>query len=163
MATRPAGPALGAAVLTILLLSVAALAAEPDAPLAATEPDSVAPPNPGGWPVDPVDAPWMTTPLGVEVQDVVVGEGAIAVQGAGVSVHYRGLLADGTEFDASRGRGRPFSIRIGAGEVIPGWEDGIVGMKVGGRRRMVIPSHLGYGDRAIGPIPADSTLYFEVE
>lgn len=130
-------------MLTTLLVSVAASAAE--------------------FPADPVDAPWTFTPLGVEVQDVTLGTGEVAVEGAGVSVHYRGLLADGTEFDQSMARGRPLSIRIGSHEVIAGWEDGLVGMRVGGKRRMVIPPHLGYADRQMGPIPANSTLYFEVE
>lgn len=115
------------------------------------------------WPVDPVDAPWSTTSLGVEVQDVVVGSGDEAVDGATVAVHYRGLLADGSLFDASRERGQLFRMRLGSHEVIPGWEDGLVGMRVGGTRRMVIPSELGYGPRQAGPIPPDSTLYFEVE
>jgi peptidylprolyl isomerase len=130
-------------VFTLLLLTGAAFAAE--------------------WPVDPVDAPWTTSALGVEIQDLVVGGGDVVVMGASVAVHYRGLLADGTEFDASRARGRPLTLRIGAGEVIPGWEDGLLGMAVGGTRRMVIPPDLGYGSRPVGPIPANSVLYFEVE
>lgn len=122
------------------------------------------------WPVDPAtpggaggDAPWTSTAMGVEVQDLVVGTGEAAVEGATVSVHYRGLLVDGTQFDSSRERGRPLTLRLGAREVIPGWEDGLLGMRVGGQRRLVIPPALGYGPRQAGPIPPNSVLYFEVE
>lgn len=96
-------------------------------------------------------------------QDRIVGTGSEARVGSLVTVHYVGVLEDGTKFDSSLDRGVPFQFRIGAGEVIPGWEQGVVGMKVGGRRILVIPPELGYGDRARGPIPANSTIIFEIE
>jgi FKBP-type peptidyl-prolyl cis-trans isomerase len=101
--------------------------------------------------------------VGVEVQDVAVGDGPEAVAGAEVEVHYYGMLEDGTVFDTSRDRGKTFGFRIGDHNVIAGWEDGLIGMRVGGRRRLVIPPELGYGDRGAGPIPPDATLYFEIE
>lgn len=97
------------------------------------------------------------------ITDLVVGTGTEAVSGKNIVVNYRGTLMDGTEFDSSYGRGVPFDFDLGAGQVIAGWEQGFVGMKVGGKRRLVIPANLGYGDRAIGPIPPNSTLIFEVE
>lgn len=115
------------------------------------------------WPGDDDPAPWAALPTGVEVQDRVVGTGAEVVLGAGVEVHYVGMLADGTAFDASKDRGQTFVFRVGQHAVIRGWEDGLLGMRVGGVRRLVIPASEGYGSKAVGPIPADSTLYFEVE
>lgn len=97
------------------------------------------------------------------VQDRIVGTGAEATPGKTVSVHYVGVLEDGTQFDSSVARGTPFSFRLGAGEVIAGWDQGVAGMKVGGRRILIIPPELGYGSQARGPIPANATLIFEVE
>ncbi|MDO8510371.1 MAG: FKBP-type peptidyl-prolyl cis-trans isomerase [bacterium] len=96
-------------------------------------------------------------------ETVVEGQGEGAVAGNTVTVHYTGTLADGTKFDSSVDRGQPFTFVLGAGQVIQGWEQGIVGMKVGEKRRLVIPPHLGYGAQAIGPIPSNSTLIFDVE
>ncbi len=115
------------------------------------------------WPGEASDAPWRSTDLGVEVQDLQVGTGTEVTDRAGVEVHYTGMLEDGAVFDSSRDRDRTFSFRVGGGEVIRGWEDGLLGMRVGGKRRLVIPPSLGYGDRAAGPIPPGSTLYFEIE
>jgi peptidylprolyl isomerase len=104
-----------------------------------------------------------TTDSGLRITDLVVGEGAEAVAGQNVVVNYRGTLENGTEFDKSYGRG-PFSFPLGAGRVIRGWDEGVAGMKVGGKRRLVIPPELGYGSRgAGGVIPPDATLIFEVE
>jgi FKBP-type peptidyl-prolyl cis-trans isomerase len=97
------------------------------------------------------------------ISDLVVGTGTEAVAGKHIVVNYKGTLIDGTEFDSSYSRGVPFDFDLGAGQVIAGWEQGFSGMKVGGKRKLVIPANLGYGDRAIGPIPANSTLIFEVE
>ncbi|HUG40903.1 MAG TPA: FKBP-type peptidyl-prolyl cis-trans isomerase [Longimicrobiales bacterium] len=99
---------------------------------------------------------------GLYVQDLVVGEGARADSGDVVAVYYTGWLASGRQFDARRD-GRPFEVAIGYGRVIDGWDQGIVGMRVGGQRRLVIPPALGYGARGQGPIPSNATLVFDVE
>lgn len=103
----------------------------------------------------------MTDTLNIE--DIQVGEGKEAVKGALITTHYRGWLEDGTEFDASYNRGQPFQCVIGTGRVIKGWDQGIIGMRVGGKRKLWVPAHLGYGNRRIGPIPAKANLIFEIE
>lgn len=98
------------------------------------------------------------------VEEIQVGSGAEAVAGKDVSVHYTGWLTDGTKFDSSVDRGRPFQFPLGAGRVIQGWDQGVAGMKVGGKRKLTIPPSLGYGARgAGGVIPPNATLVFEVE
>jgi FKBP-type peptidyl-prolyl cis-trans isomerase len=114
------------------------------------------------WPTGDAPAPWTTDALGVQLQDVAVGDGPEVVEGAEATVEYTGLLADGTVFDTTSDRGTPFTFRVGQHAVIRGWEDGVVGMRVGGTRRLVIPPELGYGSRTVGPIPADAVLYFEI-
>lgn len=104
-----------------------------------------------------------TTDSGLQYVDLVEGTGAIPRAGQTVYVHYTGTLQDGTKFDSSRDRNRPFSFRLGAGQVIRGWDEGISTMRVGGRRQLVIPPDLGYGSRSVGPIPSNSTLIFDVE
>ncbi len=106
----------------------------------------------------------MDYPGGLKVQDLVVGTGAEAKDGATLSVHYVGTLENGTKFDSSLDRGQPFSFLLGAGEVIKGWDQGVKGMKVGGRRKLIIPPSLGYGTTGAGNmIPPNATLIFEVE
>ena len=104
------------------------------------------------------------TASGLRITDLVEGTGAEATSGQTVVVHYRGTLEDGRQFDASYDRGTPFSFPLGAGRVIKGWDEGVQGMKVGGKRKLVIPPDLGYGTRgAGGVIPPNATLIFEVE
>jgi FKBP-type peptidyl-prolyl cis-trans isomerase len=112
-----------------------------------------------------VDSAALTkTASGLQYQDVTAGNGAEARDGQLAVVHYTGWLTDGTKFDSSRDRGEPFSFPIGAGQVIPGWDEGVAGMKVGGRRKLVIPANLGYGDMGAPPvIPPGATLVFDVE
>lgn len=106
----------------------------------------------------------VTTQSGLQYQDLVVGTGAEAIAGKSVSVHYTGLLQDGSKFDSSLDRGQPFTFTLGAGQVIPGWDEGVAGMKVGGKRKLVVPPDLGYGAQGYPPvIPANATLIFEVE
>lgn len=102
-------------------------------------------------------------PTGLYVQDVTVGEGARADSGDIVTVHYVGRLPNGNTFDSSREREKPFEVALGYGRVIDGWDQGIVGMRVGGTRRLVIPPAMAYGEDGRGPIPSNSTLVFDVE
>lgn len=100
----------------------------------------------------------------LQKEDSKVGTGDEAVTGKQVTVHYTGWLANGTKFDSSKDRGTPFSFQLGGGQVIKGWDQGVVGMKVGGIRKLTIPPELGYGARgAGGVIPPNATLVFEVE
>jgi FKBP-type peptidyl-prolyl cis-trans isomerase len=101
----------------------------------------------------------------LETEDLVVGEGATAEDGKLVTVHYTGWLTDGTQFDSSRDSGQPFQFQLGGGQVIPGWDQGVKGMKVGGRRVLRIPPELGYGAEGAGGgvIPPNATLIFDVE
>jgi FKBP-type peptidyl-prolyl cis-trans isomerase len=104
------------------------------------------------------------TPSGLRYQDVVEGQGTAATPDRTVSVHYTGWLPNGEKFDSSRDRNEPFSFTLGAGQVIAGWDEGVAGMKVGGRRKLVIPADLGYGTAGAPPaIPPGATLVFDVE
>ncbi|MCA9800194.1 MAG: FKBP-type peptidyl-prolyl cis-trans isomerase [Cyanobacteria bacterium HKST-UBA06] len=100
----------------------------------------------------------------LQIDDTHTGEGTEAASGHTVTVHYTGMLLDGTKFDSSLDRNQPFSFRIGAGQVIRGWEEGLVGMKVGGKRTLTIPPDMAYGSRGVPPaIPPDATLKFDIE
>ena len=121
-------------------------------------------PSPAPDPTMDIPKDLTTTASGLQYADVAVGAGADAVERSRVSVHYSGELTDGRPFDSSRDRGEPFEFVLGVGQVIRGWDEGVSGMKVGGRRILVIPSELGYGARgAGGVIPPNATLVFDVE
>ena len=106
----------------------------------------------------------VTTPSGLRYVDIVEGTGELPQKGQTVVVHYSGSLEDGRKFDRSRDRNQPFEFPIGAGRVIKGWDEGLSTMKVGGQRKLIIPSELGYGSRgAGGVIPPNATLIFDVE
>jgi FKBP-type peptidyl-prolyl cis-trans isomerase FkpA len=112
-----------------------------------------------------VDTAAMTrTPSGLRYQDMSAGAGKQAMAGRTVSVHYTGWLPNGEKFDSSRDRNQPFEFTLGAGQVIAGWDEGVAGMKVGGKRKLVIPPDLAYGTAGAPPdIPPGATLVFEVE
>ena len=104
------------------------------------------------------------TSSGLTIEDLIVGTGDAAAAGQRVSVHYTGWTTDGKKFDSSKDRGQAFIFSLGGGEVIRGWDEGVAGMKVGGKRKLTIPPELGYGTRgAGGVIPPNATLLFEVE
>ena len=106
----------------------------------------------------------ITTPSGLVYEEITVGSGAEATAGKPVTVHYTGWLTNGTKFDSSKDRDDPFQFGLGQGQVIKGWDEGVAGMKVGGKRKLTIPPELGYGARgAGGVIPPNATLVFEVE
>jgi FKBP-type peptidyl-prolyl cis-trans isomerase FkpA len=117
----------------------------------------------GGPP--PVTGKPVTTSDGLKYWDTKVGTGATATAGHKVIVHYTGWLTNGKKFDSSVDRKEPFSFQLGGGQVIKGWDEGVAGMKVGGKRRLEIPPELGYGSRGVGGglIPPNSTLLFDVE
>lgn len=106
----------------------------------------------------------MKTPSGLAYTDLKAGTGPSPISGKMVKVHYTGWLESGKKFDSSVDRGEPFAFQIGTGQVIPGWDEGVMSMKVGGKRKLIIPSNLGYGSAgAGGAIPPNATLIFEVE
>lgn len=110
------------------------------------------------------DAPTAQAPSELKIEQLKEGTGAEATPGKTVKVHYTGWLLNGEKFDSSVDRGQPFEFRLGAGQVIQGWDKGVAGMKVGGKRKLIIPPDLAYGERgAGGVIPPNSTLVFEVE
>ena len=99
----------------------------------------------------------------LKIEDLVLGSGKAAVKGALITTQYRGWLEDGTEFDSSYSRGKPFLCVIGTRQVMQGWDQGLMGMQVGGKRKLWVPAHLGYGERQVGSIPPNSNLVFEIE
>ncbi|MFK0375465.1 FKBP-type peptidyl-prolyl cis-trans isomerase [Pandoraea sp. NPDC090278] len=106
----------------------------------------------------------VTTDSGLQYEDLQMGDGAEATPGKTVTVHYTGWLTDGKKFDSSKDRNDPFAFVLGGGMVIRGWDEGVAGMKVGGKRKLIIPAELGYGARgAGGVIPPNATLVFEVD
>jgi peptidylprolyl isomerase len=104
-----------------------------------------------------------STPSGLQYIELVEGTGPTPGRGQRVSVHYTGWLKNGQKFDSSVDRGQPIQFLLGTGQVIKGWDEGVATMKVGGKRKLIIPPELGYGARDVGPIPANSVLVFEVE
>lgn len=143
------------AVTSILSLSVLAGCNKCSGPKTATDGTTAAPTTETAAPVEATE---------LKIEEVQVGSGEEAVEGKEVTVHYTGKLTDGKQFDSSVDRNEPFKFRLGAGMVIPGWEQGIKGMKVGGKRKLTIPPQLGYGERgAGGVIPPNATLLFDVE
>jgi peptidylprolyl isomerase len=105
----------------------------------------------------------MGTEAELKIEEIVEGTGPSPQPGQDVTVHYTGTLENGAKFDSSLDRGKPFTFRIGVGQVIKGWDQGVMTMKVGGKRKLIIPPHLGYGSRGVGPIPPNSYLIFEIE
>ena len=157
-------------VVGLVILSVVALVAfttcsstsEEAEPVSADpEADEHFPENEDPAPAAPTDTEEVTE---LEIEELVEGTGTEAATGNTVEVHYTGWLTDGTKFDSSLDRGQPFQFTLGQGMVIQGWDEGVVGMKVGGKRKLTIPPEKGYGDRgAGGVIPPGATLVFEVE
>lgn len=107
--------------------------------------------------------PEVTTPSGLKYTDLVVGTGAVPQKGQTVSVHYTGTLENGEEFDSSRRKGAPMEYKFGVTPMIPGWDEGVSTMKVGGRRKLVVPARLGYGQTGRPGIPPNATLLFDLE
>jgi len=142
-----------AAAVTLALLLGGCAYSSSESPDAADEPEDECVED------EPID-----TPTGLRYTDLRCGRGAEAIGGTTATVHYVGELEDGTIFDSSRRRGEPYSFLLGAGKVIPGWDEGVAGMQIGGLRRLVVPPDLAYGEGGFPPtIPKDATLTFEVE
>jgi peptidylprolyl isomerase len=114
-------------------------------------------------PTEVSEADFTTTDSGLKYYDLVVGDGATAETGSTVTVNYTGWLTNNVKFDSSLDTGVPFPFTLGTGAVIPGWDEGVAGMKVGGKRQLIIPAELGYGETGSGAIPPGATLIFEVE
>ncbi len=111
----------------------------------------------------PVTGTIVKTATGLQYIDVKIGSGTEVLTGHQVTLQYTGYLANGQKFDSSYDHTRPYAFRVGMGSVIKGWDEGLIGMKVGGQRRLIVPPALGYGNRGKGPIPPDATLIFDIE
>ena len=145
-------------ILAITLLALAALA------IAQTTPAKKPAPKPATSAPTKVTGTPIKTTSGLEYWDIKVGTGAVAQTGQHVKVDYTGWLTNGKKFDSSVGTGKPFEFKLGASQVIKGWDEGVVGMKVGGKRQLRIPPGLAYGEKGYpGVIPANSTLIFDVQ
>ena len=143
---------MGVAVVVLLVILVLAFYERSEQPV-----------DVSGLPLVDPNVEIVTTASGLQYQDLVVGDGETASAGMEVEVHYTGMLTDGTQFDSSVDRG-PFSFQLGMGSVIKGWDEGVAGMRVGGKRVLIIPPELGYGAAGAGAsIPPNATLIFEVE
>ena len=153
----------------IALTAIAVLAVAVTAGCGGAPAEETAPPSDTGQVSTPPEESVPEAPASADVtelviEDITVGTGAEATAGDNVTVHYTGWLTDGTKFDSSLDAGQPFQFALGQGQVIPGWDQGVAGMKVGGTRRLTIPPDLGYGTAgAGGVIPPNATLIFEVE
>src|ERR1700740_1811147 len=144
------------ATIAIILALTAVFVVAQSATKKSTSPTTNAPPK--------VTGDGVRTPSGLVYWDIRVGTGAVAKEGSRVRVHYTGWLTNGKKFDSSVDAGKPFDFRIGNGDVIKGWEEGVAGMKVGGKRQLRIPPNLAYGAKGYpGAIPPNSTLVFDVE
>ena len=141
--------------------SAVQVASQPDR--SAKQADPAAPPQPPAPKPIPGKGKFVATKSGLKYKDIMIGRGAEATSGQTVTVHYKGWLDNGTVFDSSRSHGEPFSFSLGNGQVIRGWDEGVVGMRVGGVREIIVPPDLGYGDEDKGTIPPNSTLHFEIE
>lgn len=160
-----------------LVLAIAQLTTRPPAATAAplnspqqpsavvaSKPMSQETPTPMSDHFEVADADYVTTASGLKYRDLEAGQGQTPQNGQSVTVHYTGTLTNGSKFDSSRDRDRPFTFRIGVGQVIKGWDEGVATMRVGGRRELLIPPELAYGSRgAGGVIPPNATLVFDVE
>jgi FKBP-type peptidyl-prolyl cis-trans isomerase FkpA len=152
--------------MTRVVFAVALVACASSAPpTVVIDPLPAPPPRETSAPEPPKKVPSaVTLASGLEIEDLTPGQGAEAVPGHEIVVHYVAYLTDGTEFDSSRKRATPFVFRLGASHVIKGWEEGVAGMRVGQLRRLTIPPSLAYGARGAPPtVPPDATLVFEIE
>lgn len=152
------------AIGTVLSLTAASGCTKKDAPSGETTTTTTTTSTTAA-PATPQGNGTVTAPVTeLKIEEMKTGTGAEAKAGQQVSVHYTGWLTDGKKFDSSLDRGQPFKFMLGAGQVIPGWDKGVAGMKVGGKRKLTIPPQMGYGERgAGGVIPPNATLVFEVE